>query len=80
MPLKSAFAERIHDARKGFGYTQAQVAEAVSISTRWYQQIERGRFLPETTVMIRLLIVLELDPEEFREEVGLGEEIYILRR
>lgn len=30
--------------------------------------------------MIRLLIVLELDPEEFREEVGLGEEIYILRR
>lgn len=30
--------------------------------------------------MIRLLIVLELDPEEFREEVGLSEEIYILRR
>ena len=47
MPLKSAFAERIHDARKGFGYTQAQVAEAVSISTRWYSKLKEADFCQE---------------------------------
>ena len=52
-------------------YTQEQVAEAVSISTRWYQEVEKGAVLPSGEVTLRLLLFLGLDPELFRAQAGL---------
>lgn len=71
MDLKRKFADSVFKARKELGYTQSAVAEAVSVSTRWYQKIESGRRLPSTTVSFRLILFLHIDLEEFREEVGL---------
>lgn len=73
--LNEVFSEKVRTGRRRLGYTQAQVAERISVSVRWYQQIERGAYLPGAVVMLRLLILLELDPKEFREGVGLNETV-----
>ena len=46
MNLKLKFSKAIYHARIELGYTQEEVAEAVSISKRWYQKIESGEKLP----------------------------------
>lgn len=68
MSLKSKFAHEIFHARAKLGLTQQQVADAVSISVRWYQHIEKGTNLPGSIVMLRLFIFLDLDLHAFREE------------
>lgn len=69
MSLKSALGSKLYHARTQRNFTQARVAEAAQISVRWYQQLERGAFLPSAAVLIRLFIFLELDPNDFRKEV-----------
>ena len=71
MPIYYKFSTAVYHARDEKGYTQSQVAEAVSISVRWYQRLERGESLPSAIVMLRLILFLELDVEKFREEVGI---------
>ena len=71
MSLKSAFSTQILHARSERRLTQAQVAEAVCISVRWYQKIEKGITLPNSEILLRLILFLQLDVEVFREEVGL---------
>ena len=57
--------------RKEQDYTQEEVAEAVSISVRWYQKLESGKEFPSAITLIRLVLFLHIDVEEFREEAGL---------
>lgn len=71
MTFKFKFAAVIQNARTEQGYTQSEVAEASSISLRWYQRIEAGIKLPSLTVALRILLFLHIGIEEFREEVGL---------
>ena len=71
MSLKSAFSTQILHARSERRLTQAQVAEAVCIFVRWYQKIEKGIALPNSEILLRLILFLQLDVEVFREEVGL---------
>ena len=71
MSLKSAFSTQILHARSERRLTQAQVAEAVCISVRWYQKIEKGIALPNSEILLQLILFLQLDVEVFREEVGL---------
>ena len=71
MSLKSAFSTQILHARSERRLPQAQVAEAVCISVRWYQKIEKGIALPNSEILLRLILFLQLDVEVFREEVGL---------
>lgn len=70
MKFKSKFSSAALKARKELGYTQSEVAEAISISVRWYQKIESGSKLPGTLTALRIIIFLHLDVEEFREELG----------
>lgn len=35
---------------------------------RWYQRVEKGERLPSSVVMLRLILLLNLDVEKFREE------------
>lgn len=72
MKFKSKFSSSMLKARKAFGYTQSEVAEAVSISVRWYQKIESGSKLPGTMTTLRIILFLHLDIEEFREDIGLS--------
>ncbi len=75
MTLQAKLSKQTKDARKRLHYSQYEVAEAISVSVRWYQKIEAGQKLPNTTVMLRLMLFLKLDPEDFREEVGLVEPV-----
>ena len=46
MKMAYKFASALLKARTELGYTQSEVAEAVSVSIRWYQKIESGRRFP----------------------------------
>lgn len=71
MKLKSKFASAVLKSRKELGYTQREVAEAVSVTVHWYQKVETGTKLPGSLTLLRLILFLRLDVEDFREEVGL---------
>lgn len=71
MSFQFLFSLRLYQARTRLGYTQAQTAEAVGISSRWYQYIEHGTRIPGSLVMLRLILFLELDLEEFRNYLNL---------
>lgn len=71
MPLYSKFASSLYHSRTDLGFTQNEVAQAVSISLRWYQRIEKGERLPGSAVLIRLVLLLHIDLEHCREEVTL---------
>lgn len=76
MSLKLTFSQVIGRERVARGWTQAQVAEMISVSLRWYQQLESGRYLPSATVMLRLLALFELDAAIFKEDLELVELLY----
>lgn len=71
MSLDSALGKKLYHARRARGLTQEQVAEAVGITPRWYQKIEKGTGHPGTTVAFRLLALLDVDIREIGGEVGL---------
>ena len=71
MSVKYKFSSKLFHARTKHGLTQQKVAESVSISERWYQRIEKGEYLPGSLVMLRLILLLDIDIEDLREEVGL---------
>lgn len=71
MNMTSKFADAALKARKALGYTQSDVAEAVSVSVRWYQKVESGKRLPGSVTLIRLILFLHIDVEVLREEAGL---------
>lgn len=75
MSLKMKFARKVFYRRTELGYTQEQLAEAVAASTRWIQEIERGASLPGGEIMINLLLFLDIDVNEFREDAKLNEPI-----
>lgn len=70
MTLHYKISSEILHARKNLNLTQEQVAEALDISVRWYQRIEKGERLPGTIVLLRIILLLHIDVEQFREEVG----------
>ena len=71
MTLLKQFAIQAYNSRRKLGYSQETVAEAISVSVRWYQKIEAGERLPGTITAIRIILFLHLNVEEFREEVAL---------
>lgn len=71
MKMTSKFASELFKSRTELGYTQDEVAQAVSVSVRWYQKVESGRKLPGSKTLIRLVLFLHVDLEELREEAGL---------
>ena len=71
MTLTMKFSEVLYNARNAKKLTQSQVAEAVSISVRWYQKVEAGLRLPGTIPALKLMLLLDIDVEELREASGL---------
>lgn len=80
MSLNYALGSKLYHARTERGLTQAQVASAADISVRWYQKLEKGTFLPGTVVAFRLLIILGINPNDFRKEVGLIDDLPVSSR
>jgi len=71
MSVKFKFSSKLFHARTKHGLTQQKVAESVSVSERWYQRLEKGENLPSALVLLRLILLLDIDIEDLREEVGL---------
>lgn len=67
MSIEFYFSGALLKARTEKRLTQAQVAEGVSISVRWYQTIESGRTLPSAELVIRLIAYLEIDGAKLKE-------------
>lgn len=80
MSFHFKFSGKVVEARLAQGYTQREVADAVSVSVRWYQRVEKGEKLPGSMVMLRLVLFLHLDVEDFREEAGLVDPIPTIYR
>lgn len=75
MSLNYELGSQLYHARISHGYTQAQVSEAVGISTRWYLKLEKGLKFPSGITFLRLKLFLDLDLEALREYAGLLEPI-----
>ena len=67
MSIEFYFSGAILKARTEKKLTQAQVAEGVSISVRWYQTIESGKTLPSAELVIKLFAYLEIDGKQLKE-------------
>lgn len=72
MSLKLKFSGALLKARKERNLTQSQIANYLDISLRWYQKIESGRKLPGSLLLLKLILLFNIDVEEFREECGLN--------
>ena len=69
--LKLTFSGAVLQKRKALGLTQEDVADAVSISARWFQLIEKGVRLPSFIVALRLIVLLDLDVTTFLKVVNI---------
>ena len=68
MSIKSKFSKAIYYSRLELGMTQAQVAESLNISVRWYQIIENGRCLPSAELTLRIIAFFGIDGNLLRNE------------
>lgn len=80
MKIITKFSSAVFKARTELGYTQKEVAEAISVTVRWYQRVEKGEKFPGSISMLRLILFLHIDVEEFREEVGLNVPVSTIQR
>lgn len=74
----SLFPKAIPKARKENGYTPSEVSEAVSVTVR--QKMESGRKHPGIITASRLIMFLQINTEDFREDVGLVVPVHFLQR
>ena len=49
--------------------SQEKMAEKLDISTRQYGNLENGRALPSLKIFLRLVYLMELNTEDYREEI-----------
>ena len=71
MSLKKRLSHDILHARTDDRkLTQQQAADAVFISLREYQKIEKGDILPGTEIFLRLVYFFDLDIKDYLEEAN----------
>ncbi|MBP3936399.1 MAG: helix-turn-helix transcriptional regulator [Clostridia bacterium] len=70
MTLKKKFAYVAYHRRNDLKLTQEYVAEKAELSVRSVQYIEKAKWTPARETMLKLMIVLQISPNEFAEEVG----------
>lgn len=68
MSLTSNFSRAVYYARINMGMTQAQAAEGLDISLRWYQTIENGRCLPSAKLTLKFIAFFGINGKLLRDE------------
>lgn len=66
MSIKFRFAGEIYHARKNMGLTQEAAAEALDISTRWFQRIELGHVLPSARLTLKIIAFFEIEGRKLK--------------
>lgn len=67
MSFKLVFSGDLLHARNANNWTQRFVADIISISPREYQNIEGGKCVPGAETFLKLVFLLELDVDRYRE-------------
>jgi len=67
-PVLIQLGERIRDARRRHGYTQAALAEALDLSVAYVSLIERGGRNPPYTTVVAIARALEVPAARFVAE------------
>ncbi|MBO6273234.1 helix-turn-helix transcriptional regulator [bacterium] len=62
----------VRSKRRTIGYTQAEVAQRVGVSTQHYSRIERGEYIPSLQTFIKISQVLEIDISGLNLNKGKG--------
>lgn len=70
--LQETIADRLREARRAKGMTQAELAEASGISLRAISDLEAGKRIPRPSNLKALAEVLGHHPEAFYREAGPG--------
>ena len=68
MAVEQKFPKAVYHARNKKRITQAEIAEEINISTRWYQIIESGRKLPSAKTALKIMAFLEIDGKDLKED------------
>lgn len=68
MSLKQRFASAVYHARLERKLTQAQAAEELDISLRWYQRIEYGHHWPSAKLALKIMAHFEIDGKILKAE------------
>ena len=68
MSMEQKFPKIIYHTRTKKHMTQAEVAEKVNVSTRWYQVIESGRKLPSAKTALKIMAFLEINGKDLKED------------
>ena len=71
LSFTTTLARELYYARTKAGYSLIQVANAVGISLRWYQYLEKGGHMPSAEVLLQLMILLGIEATDFRETLGM---------
>lgn len=58
MPGHPRLANRLAEARRAAGWTQAALAERVAVSRKTVNTVERGVFVPSTILALKLAAAL----------------------
>ena len=66
MKFKRQFSADLYHARLASGLTQDEIAQAVGITLRTYQYIEKGETIPHGDTLLKLVYLLNLDIERYR--------------
>lgn len=67
MQLKILFGRKIKELRKRNNYTQAQLAEFVSVDDKHISCIESGKNFPSPDLLSRIATALKVEPKELFE-------------
>lgn len=68
MSIISNFSRAIYYARKEMGLTQEQAAEALGISTRWFQLVENGKHICGGELALKIMAFFGIDGKALRDE------------
>lgn len=64
------FGEIVRRVRKGYRWTQEDLAERSGLTTTYIGQVERGDKVPSLTVVLKLALALNVHPSEIFETFG----------
>ena len=61
----------IYHYRTAAGITQEEMAELLDYSPRWIQKIESGQGNPNWITLVKIMILLQINPSQIAEESGI---------
>jgi transcriptional regulator with XRE-family HTH domain len=64
------FGEIVRRVRKGYDWTQEDLAERSGLTTTYVGQVERGDKVPSLTVVLKLALALNVHPSQLFETFG----------